>query len=170
MARYQILPRRSRLEAEAQSTLHPIRLETDGLRGSFEAERRGAHLDLEVVPQAELEIDAGLLQTGNRLYDLELRRRLEIRKYPTIVGKVHRLQRCGAGNRYAIGGELRFHGVIRPLEGEVEVRFADEKTLEVEGEHVIDVRDFGLEVPKLFMLKVEPRVRVRCAIVAEREG
>ena len=39
----------------------------------------------------------------------------------------------------------------------------------MEGEYVVDVRDFDLEPPNLFMLQVYPDVRVHCVVVAERE-
>ncbi len=46
----------------------------------------------------------------------------------------------------------------------------DDKTIRLEGESTFDVRDFGMDPPKMFMLKVEPEVRVRVVIVAEQEG
>ena len=36
------------------------------------------------------------------------------------------------------------------------------------GETTFDVRDFGMEPPRILMLKVEPDVRVKVAIVAEK--
>ena len=38
------------------------------------------------------------------------------------------------------------------------------------GERTFDVRDFGMEPPRILMLKVEPDVTVEVAIVAEKEG
>ena len=58
-------------------------------------------------------------------------------------------------------GELEFHGVTRPVEGEVRLRVVDERTVEIEGERVFDLRDYGLEPPRILMLKVYPEVRVR---------
>jgi hypothetical protein len=42
--------------------------------------------------------------------------------------------------------------------------------IEIEGEQVIDMQDFGLKPPRILMFKVEPRVRVRARVVAEREA
>ena len=37
------------------------------------------------------------------------------------------------------------------------------------GESTFDIRDFGMEPPRILMLKVQPEVGVRVEIVAERE-
>jgi polyisoprenoid-binding protein YceI len=66
-------------------------------------------------------------------------------------------------------GQLEFHGVARPVEGEVRLRVVDERTLEIEGERVFDLRDYGLEPPRILMLKVYPEVRVRAQVIAEQE-
>ena len=125
MARYRILPQRSRLAAEARSSLHPIRIETTGLEGWFEAEVRGDQLDPAVKPDAHVEIAVSLFRTGNRLSDSEIERTVEARKYPRIIGTVHSFEPVGADNRYMIASELRFHGVTRPVSTEVAVRIGE---------------------------------------------
>jgi polyisoprenoid-binding protein YceI len=170
MARYRIVPERSRIEAEARSSLHPIRVETVGLEGYFDAEIVGARLDPSGPPSGCVEIDADRLKTGNGLYDRELERRLEIRKYPRIRGEVRGMREVDSGRRYVVRGDLTFHGVTHPEEGEVGLRTLDERTVEIEGQLIIDMRNFGLEPPRLLMLKVEPDVRVRGRVVAQREG
>ena len=37
------------------------------------------------------------------------------------------------------------------------------------GETTFDMRDFGMEPPRILMLRVEPDVTVRVTIVAEKE-
>ena len=170
MARYRIVPERSRIEAEARSSLHPIRVETVGLEGYFEAELSGDRLDPAVAPRGCVEIDADRLKTGNGLYDRELERRLEMRKFPRIRGEVRGMRETDSGRRYVVHGDLTFHGVTHPVEGEVGLKTLDERTVEIEGHQVIDMRNFGLEPPRLLMLKVQPEVRVRGRVIAQREG
>ena len=43
-------------------------------------------------------------------------------------------------------------------------------TLRLTGESIFDIRDFGMDPPRILMLKVEPEVGVRVEILAEREG
>ena len=110
------------------------------------------------------------MKSGNALYDHELERRLEARKYPFIRGSVREVQALGDGQRYRVLGQLEFHGVIRAVEGEVRLRMLDERTLEIEGERVFDLREYGLDPPRILMLKVYPDVRVRAQVVAELES
>src|SRR5262245_38624959 len=168
MARYRIVPERSRIEAEARSSIHPIRIETEGLEGYFEAEVSGDRIDASVTPSGRVELDAERLKTGNGLYDHELERRLEMRKFPRIRGEVRAMREIDAG-RWAVRGDLTFHGVTHAVEGEVRLRGLDARTLETHGEQVFDMRSFGLEPPRLLMLKVHPEVRVRGSVVARRE-
>ena len=160
-----MIPERSRLWAEARSTLHPVRVETDGLTGTVEAELEGGVL----TPRApfRVDIDAERLRSGNGLVDGELQRRLETKKYPRVVGQVKEVE--PAGGRFRLRGELTLHGVTRTTDVEVTVRALDDRTLELEGEKTIDMRDYGLPPPKLLFLKVQPEVKVRARLVAQRD-
>jgi hypothetical protein len=44
-----------------------------------------------------------------------------------------------------------------------------DKTFEVEGDSVIDMRNFKLDPPKLLMLQVYPEVKIHGRVVAELE-
>ena len=46
----------------------------------------------------------------------------------------------------------------------------DERSLVIEGEQIFDIRDFGVQPPKILMLKVHPDVRVRVKVVAQQES
>ena len=169
VARYRIVPERSRFWAEATSSIHPIRVETTGFEGYLDCELEGSGLRLEAPVAGHVELEADLLKTGNGLYDRELERRLEVRRYPLIRGEVRGVRKLD-GNRYRVQGQLRFHGKTKNVEGEVTIRVVDERTIEAEGERAFDIRDYGLEPPRLLMLRVHPEVRVRGRVVAEREG
>ena len=150
--RYRIVPERSRLWVEARSSLHPINVDTRGLEGFVEVETSGEADGSAVRPVAgRVEIDTDRLQTGNPLYDRELERRLEARKFSRVRG------------------DLSLHGVTRSVDGQVTLRVVDERRVQVEGERVFDMRDFGLEPPRILMLRVHPDVKVRGRVVAERE-
>ena len=170
MARFRILPERSRIWVDARSSLHPIRVETTGLRGHLDATVVDGALAAGSPTTGAIEIEADRMKTGNALYDYELERRLEARKYPFIRGSVQSVQALGGGQRYRVLGQLEFHGVIRAVEGEVRLRMLDERTLEIEGERVFDLREYGLDPPRILMLKVYPDVRVRAQVVAELES
>ena len=168
--RYRIDPERSRLRAEARSSLHPITIDTVGLAGFIEAEVADGALDLSKPVRAVVEIAAARLRTGNALYDGELARRLEVQRHPRVRGEVRTLTLADAASgRYRVTGELTFHGVSQTLTGDVFVQVKPD-AIEANGEQVIDIRSFGLEPPHLLMLRVYPEVRVRALVFARREA
>lgn len=169
MTRYLVDPDRSELQAEAHSNVHPIEIRTHGFEGTIEAEAKGSELDLSRQPSARLEIDADLMKSGIELYDNEIARMIEVRKYSRIRGELLRTADAGSG-RYRLRCKLSFHGVNRELDTEVRVRFPDANTIEIEGEQDIDMRDYNLKPPKILMLEVKPDVRLRAKIVAVRES
>ncbi len=97
-------------------------------------------------------------------------RRIDARRYPTIRGIVRDMKSQGVDGRYAVTGDLTFHGVTQTVEGEVSVSRPDDGTLVIEGEHTFDIRDFKVDPPKILMLKVHPEVKVRIRVEAVGEN
>jgi polyisoprenoid-binding protein YceI len=170
VARFRIVPALSRVWIEARSTLHPIRTETSGLEGWMDLELgKGGRLDLAAAPEAHLELKVDRLTSGNPFEDRELRRRIDARRFPTIAGDLTSMEATGQKGRYRVVGDVTFRGVTRPYEDEMTVEAAD-GTVVVAGEKTFDVRDFGMEPPRILLLRVEPHVSVKVAITAEKEG
>jgi polyisoprenoid-binding protein YceI len=169
VARFRILPDRSEAWVDAETSVHPIHGHAGGLEGAIEAEVAGGALDLSVQPKMRLELAIGRLTSGNPFYDGETQRRIEARRYPTIVGEAREVSELPPPGSYRVRGDLTFHGVTRSVEGEVTLSFPDDRTLVLEGEQTFDVRDFGVQPPKLLMLRVHPLAAVRVRVVAERE-
>jgi hypothetical protein len=46
----------------------------------------------------------------------------------------------------------------------------DERTVQLEGRSRFDIRDFGMEPPKVLMAKVEPEVDIRVEIFALKDS
>ncbi len=138
--------------------------------GYIETEMTPGGPDLKVAPQGRIEVDVDSLKTGNALYDRELERQIEVRKYPRIRGEILEVKEIDAGRRYRVKGNLSLHGVTKTVEGEVNLKVLDDGNFEVEGEKVFDIRDFGLTPPRILMLKVYPDVKVRGRVVAEKEN
>ncbi len=90
-----------------RSSLHPINTETRGITGWFEASiRDDGSLDLDLPVSGELELAVERLTSGNQLYDHELRRRMDARRYPTIGGRVSAIARGGPAS--AVLGHRRY--------------------------------------------------------------
>lgn len=170
MARYRIVPERSRVWIEARSSLHPIHSTTDGLEGFIElAADDGGEVDLTTQPTGTLSLPVARLSSGNGFEDRELHRRVDIRRFPRIDGVLTHMERIDGTERYRVSGELEFRGVSRPCQDEMSVDVVDERTLRLEGQSTFDIRDFGMEPPRILLLRVEPDVTVRVEIIAERE-
>lgn len=169
MARYRIVPERSRAWIDARTNLHPVHAEATGLQGFVEAGLAGGAIDVSGTVQAEVSLEIERITSGNPLFESELRRRVEARRYPVVSGKVSGVSEAGPG-RYRVKGEIEFHGVTQPADGEVRVDLTQDGTITIEGERTFDIRDYGIEPPRLLLLKAEPEVQVRVQIVAQPEG
>jgi polyisoprenoid-binding protein YceI len=135
-------------------------------------EVRGA-IDVEIVEGrvarlggGRIEVPVATLKSGNPLEDAELQRRIDARRYPAIAGEVRSADAVDEEGRFRVEGELTFHGVTQKVAGEVQASVDGERIV-VEGEHVFDVREFGIKPPRILMLRVEPDVRVNIKLVAE---
>jgi polyisoprenoid-binding protein YceI len=169
MARFRIVPDKSAVLIEASSSLHPIHTRTVGLEGFLEVDIRDGVIDTSADPRGELSLRVERLSSGNRLEDRELQRRIDARRHPTIDGRLDHMSRVNGDGHYRVAGDLTFHGVTRRCEDDLVITPLDDRTLRVEGESSFDIRDFGMEPPRIFMLRVHPDVKVRIEVVAEKE-
>lgn len=168
MPAFRIVPERSWVWVRARSSMHPIHGEASGLEGSIEAELNDGRLHLNGTSRIQIQLPVDRLASGNSFEDAEMMRRIDARRYPTITGEVREIKETTGG--YSLLGDLTFHGVTRPVEGAVTVSAPDGHTIVLEGEQTFDIRDFGVQPPKLLMLRVNPDVKVRVRVVAEQEG
>jgi polyisoprenoid-binding protein YceI len=152
---------------DARSSLHPIHSETDGLEGWIELDLDGPGFQ---VPGAHLELPVERLRSGNPLEDRELKRRIDARRFPTINGDLTGIEAIDGSGRYRVRGDVTFRGVTRAREGEMTVALDGGDTLRLQGSSVFDIRDFGMEPPRILLLKVAPDVTVTVDIVARKEG
>jgi len=169
VARYRIIPERSWVEIRARSNVHPIETRTVGLVGFLElALLSDGRVDLTSPASGAVSLRVANLSSGNPLQDRELRRRIDARRYPSIEGALVDMRATGTADRYVVRGDVTFRGVTRTVEDEMTViSVGDAGALEWEGEATFDVRDFGMDPPKILLFRVEPDVRVKAHIVAE---
>jgi polyisoprenoid-binding protein YceI len=177
VTRYHIDPERSRVWIDARSNVHPIHSNTDGLEGYIDFDGKAvvdAHGVVRVKTgkraAGKLSLRVDKLSSGNRLEDRELRRRVDARRYPMIDGVLTSMKPVGTDGRYKVSGDVTFRGVTRSCEDEMSVTPVDERTIRLEGRSTFDIRDFGMEPPRILLLRVEPDVVVRVEIVATKEG
>jgi hypothetical protein len=167
--RFRVVPDRSVVLIEARSTVGPIRFGAMGLTGNIEVDMRGDEVCCDSCPTANLVVAVDELRSGNGLYDAELLRRIDARRFPRVALDLKGCTPIGTGDRYRLAAEVTFHGVTRPLRGTVGVKLLSERKLVVTGDHALDVRDFQLPSPTVLMLRIYPDVRVNLHVEAELE-
>ena len=165
MTRFTIDPDESQVWIEGSSSVHPVHATATGLEGWVDLTFAGANLRKDGEAMGEVRIAVDRLQSGNALVDRETRRRIDARRFPRIVGVVTSSRRLAA-DRLELSGDLSFRGETQPVNGEVAVS-RDGSRVIVEGQQRFDVRDWGLQPPKVAMLRVHPHIDVRIRIVAE---
>ena len=170
MTRYRIVPTRSRVWIEARSNVHPIRTEATGLEGWLDLDIGAGTINVDQPLSGHLEFPVDNLKSGNALEDRELQRRIDVRRYPAIMGDLKSMKQTDEASRYMVGGDLTFRGTSRSYEDEMTIELRDDRTLEMSGESIFDIRDFGMDPPRILMLKVQPEVTVRVEIIAEKES
>jgi hypothetical protein len=167
--RFEVVPHDSKVWIEGSSSLHPIHGEASGLTGYIEAQVKDGGLDLSAPARGRFELAVEELKSGNTLQDREMYRRIDARRYPTIVGEIDEVTPLN-GTRYRVKGRLRFHGVEQAVDAEAKIEVGSDGSISAEGEHAFDIRSFGVEPPKILMLRVHPEVKVKVKVVARAEG
>jgi polyisoprenoid-binding protein YceI len=171
MTRYVISPERSHLWIEARSNVHPIHSSTNGVEGYVELEWAvDGGLDVAACTTGEVSLSVHKLSSGNRLEDRELHKRIDSRRYPNIVGVLKKMEPSDVEGTYRVSGDITFRGVSRQHEDTMNLSTLDDHTIQLEGKSRFDIREFGMEPPRLLMARVEPEVEVRIQIVAVRES
>ncbi|HEX3461567.1 MAG TPA: YceI family protein [Acidimicrobiales bacterium] len=164
---FRFLPRQSAVVIKARSNVGPITFVTGSINGEIGIEVSDGVIVLDDNISARLEIPLGTLTSGNVLYDAEILRRVDARRFPLAVVELISLSRIGSTNGYELSGTVTMHGVTRPIEGTVSAEFPTPSTIVVTGEQVVDIREFELVVPSTFMLKIYPDVWIEMHLEAE---
>src|SRR5690349_13192990 len=153
MARFAIVPALSQVWIEGRSSVHPIHSRTDGLEGWIETSlTKAGHPDLRSNLRAHVSFAVDRLRPSNPLEDRELKRRIDAKSYPTIEGDLTAVEGDpGAPGRFLVTGDVTFRGVTRPHTDVMEITLVEGR-LTLTGRSRFDIREFGMEPPKILML------------------
>jgi DNA-binding PadR family transcriptional regulator/polyisoprenoid-binding protein YceI len=165
--RYELVPDRSVVLIEVRSTAGPLSFGTVGVTGYMQAVVSDGVVQAKPPPEARIEVDVTGLRSGNRLYDGELLRRIDARRFPTASVTLDACEHPMADSLYRLRGELTLHGVTRGVAGTVCVEALTDERLLITGEQMFDIRDFAIPSPTVLMLRIYPDVRVRLHAEAE---
>jgi PadR family transcriptional regulator, regulatory protein PadR len=167
--RYRLVPERSVVLIEVRSTVGPLSFGALGVTGFVEAAIIDGVVRVGTQPSGRIVIDVAGLRSGNGLYDAELLRRIDARRFPTATVELCKCDQSGSSSRYNLEGALTFHGVTRPVQGTVSVEAVSDSVLLITGEQAFDIRDFAIPSPTVLMLRIYPDVRVQLQAEAKLE-
>ena len=103
------------------------------------------------------------------MYDTELNRRIDARRYPDAVLELEHATHLAGTNRYELGARIEIHDVVRPIGGIVTIDSLGQGAIVVRGQQTLDIRDFDLEVPTTLALKIYPEVSVEIHLEARSQ-
>ena len=119
-------------------------------------------------PSAHVEVAVDGLSSGNSVYDAELRRRIDARRFPTATLDLRELQ--DRPRARALSARRRPHvprGDAARSTAPCRRRSTRREARSSRGEQAIDIRDFGIPSPTVLMLRFYPDVRVRLHVEAD---
>jgi polyisoprenoid-binding protein YceI len=154
----------STLAFDATSTLHAIHGTASQLSGFVAATVEDGNLVLDPQPAMHVEFPVERLTSGNGLQDKETWKLLDSKRSPTISADLRELT-AASGNAYHATGDITMAGRKKAYEGDLTMK-VDKDKLVVDGSLVVDIRDFGLQPPRLLMVTVQPQVTVRLHLIA----
>lgn len=164
MTRFTFDADRSQVWIDGSSSVHPIRASAKGVSGWIEVATIKAGVAASPKMSGEVHVAVDSLRSGNPIVDRETRRRIDAKRYPEISGTVVSAERIDP-THLAISGEIAFRGEERQVTGEVSVKRSGDGLI-IEGETRLDVRDWGMQPPRVALLKVHPEIDVRIHLIA----
>jgi polyisoprenoid-binding protein YceI len=160
----------STVQVGLRVNLHPSHINANALAGFIECEiddQGKPRLDQPYRAELTLPVDA--IKSGNGIQDREMRRRFDISRYPEITAVVTHGEALDGEGRYRATAQLTMHGVTKDITGDLTLGVSG-TTMTVDGQQVMNVKDFGIDPPRLIILKVEPDVDLQVHIVAQRQS
>ena len=160
-------PAESRVWFDADARLHSFRGETQQLTGRFALQR----LFPPQLVDATVTIDAASLDTGHPERDADMRREfLEVDRFPAIEFRVDDLLlpqtvANAASWDLVLQGKLTVHGITRDVKVPTTVSVADER-ITARGQLYLDMRDYNIRVPRLFLIPMKSEVLIGFEVVA----
>lgn len=170
MPRFVVNTAQSTVQVGLRVNLHPSHITANALSGFIECE-----IDDQGKPRldqpyrAELSLPVEAIKSGNGIQDREMRRRFDTSRYPEITAVVTQGEPLDGEGRYRATAQLTMHGVTKDITGDLTLG-VDATTLTVDGQQVINIKDFGIDPPRLIILKVEPDVDLQVHIVAKAQS
>ena len=170
VTKFRIAPHESKVWISGRSSLHAINSQSDSLAGMIVVESAAnGQLDPSGA-QGSVEFPVTQLRSSNPFEQRELHRRIDAKRFPVIRGEVESITPNDEAGEYLVIGTVSFRGVTQRHSDTMTIELDADGSLRLAGRSTFDVRDYGMEPPKILMLRVEPIVEVRVQIVARPDA
>lgn len=178
--RFEVKADRSSLTVEARSNVGPIAFSATSLDGWIDVELQDGLVAKDTMPAARLEVRVSELTSGNAIYDAELLRRVDARRYPVVTVELRSLHHLGEGNCYRVDGDVTLHGITQRVGGVITATAHErlrrsfkrpeqlDRSMIVAGAQVFDISGFDMAVPTMPLFKIYPDVRLRLHLEADQ--
>lgn len=162
-----IVPTSSAVLIQARSNVGEIIFGSTAVSGRLRVRVIADQVDPAGPVEASMAVPVASLESGQTLYDNELRTRLNALRFPSITAELSGATPLGS-DRFSVAGQLTIHGTTlrQACTVSVEVTVADPSEVVVTGTAIIDIRDYDIALPNVLMLKIFPDVSVRFRLTA----
>ncbi len=126
---FHIVPGRSAVLVRARSTVGTVAFATSDLTGVILTEPSEGMVEFPTVLDGRLSVPLQTLTSGNVLYDGELRRRIDTRRYPLAQLVLKSATHLENSDRHELVAEMEFHNVVRSISGYVIAERIDASTI-----------------------------------------
>ena len=94
---------------------------------------------------------------------------MDARRFPTAYLDLHAVTSLDRrSSTFQVRGEVTLRGATVPAEGVVVVEMPEPGLLVVSGEDSLNISEYGIPAPSLFMIKIDPEVKVRLYLEARQ--
>lgn len=164
---YRLVRNRSRLWAEVRATLQQIQVEATDFDGHFELPQHNGRLAAGAVKAGRFTVSAQGLEGNNLLFNRDLARTIEVRKFPQLVGDLEEIVSGPGPDEMLMRGTLRLRGAQSAVEGRIRVDYPDARHVRLQGGSQFDIESHGIRPRRLIVLSVERVVRFFGDVVLE---
>ena len=99
--------------------------------------------------------------TGLSLRDKHLKEKVfEVEKYPDAVFTLNPIKMAEGVTTVPFTGKLNFHGVEKPVSGDVKLTVSDSKSVQHEAKFEVKLSDFNIPTPEFAGMKIQDTVKV----------
>ncbi len=157
----------SSLTYEARSSLQPVSGTARDFGGYIEVawDDKGRIVQ-NPAPAMHMEVNVATLRSGSPTKDQEIWRLIDVGRFPTIIAELQSIEPLYGASIYTARGTITIAGRSRPYAGQMLVIVDEETEISVRGDLEIDIRDHGLQPPRMLFVRIEPAIRVHLALVA----